>query len=124
MSFADARRTSRRGAFTLTEVLVAVAIVGLVTTGGFRLIGISLRTLSEVRAEQELTSEARKIWLEFLTKEDMPDSGEKDGVKWSVTTDSVPVIDDMELTFRKLAVEYKEREMVLYLPENSKNSEK
>jgi hypothetical protein len=47
----------------------------------------------------------------------MPDSGEKDGVKWKVETDSVPVVDDLELTFRRLTVEYKEREMVLYLPE-------
>jgi prepilin-type N-terminal cleavage/methylation domain-containing protein len=107
----------RREGFTLLEVLVAVAIVGLVTAGGFKLIALSLKTLSEVSLEKELLNEAQKVYLDFLTKEDMPDSGEKDGVKWKVETDSVPVVDDLELTFRRLTVEYKEREMVLYLPE-------
>ncbi|MDR2179872.1 MAG: type II secretion system GspH family protein [Synergistaceae bacterium] len=111
----SARR--RREGFTLLEVLVAVAIVGLVTVGGFKLIALSLRTLSEVRVEKELVNEAQKVYLDFLTKEDMPDSGEKDGVKWKVETDSVPVVDDLELTFRRLTVEYKERELVLYLPQ-------
>jgi prepilin-type N-terminal cleavage/methylation domain-containing protein len=107
----------RREGFTLLEVLVAVAIVGLVTAGGFKLIALSLRTLSEVSLEKELINEAQKVYLDFLTKEDMPDSGEKDGVKWKVETDSVPVVDEVELAFRRLTVEYKEREMVLYLPE-------
>jgi hypothetical protein len=91
--------------------------VGLVTAGGFKLIALSLRTLSEVSLEKELVNEAQKVYLDFLTKEDMPDSGEKDGVQWKVETDSVPVVDELELTFRRLTVEYKEREMILYLPE-------
>ncbi|MDR1979885.1 MAG: prepilin-type N-terminal cleavage/methylation domain-containing protein [Synergistaceae bacterium] len=107
----------RRGGFTLLEVLVAVAVVGLVTAGGFKLIALSLRMLAEVRTEQELVNEAQKVYLDFLTKEDMPDSGEQDGVKWKVETDSVPVVDELELTFQRLTVEYKEREMVLYLPQ-------
>ena len=69
-----------RRAFTLMEVLVAVAIAGLVIAAGFRLIGLSLRSLAEVRLERELAVAARRIWLEFRTKEDMPDKGEKDGV--------------------------------------------
>jgi prepilin-type N-terminal cleavage/methylation domain-containing protein len=107
----------RRDGFTLIEVLVAIAIAGLVTTGGFKLITLSLRTLSEVKIEQELVNEAQKVYLDFLTQEDMPDSGEKDGVKWKVDTDSVPVADGLELTFRRLTVEYRDREMLLYLPD-------
>jgi prepilin-type N-terminal cleavage/methylation domain-containing protein len=107
----------RREGFTLLEVLVAVAIVGLVTAGGFKLIALSLRTLAEVSVERELVNEAQKVYLDFLTKEDMPDGGEKDGVKWKVETDSVPVVDVLELTFRRLTVEYKERAIVLYLPQ-------
>lgn len=103
----------------MIEGLVAVAIAGLVTAGGFRLISMSLHSLGEVEAEQELVNAAQKVHLDFLTKKDMPDSGEKDGVKWRVTTDSVPVVKELELTFRKLSVEYKGREMVLYLPETS-----
>ena len=96
---------------------MAVAIVGLVTAGGFKLISLSLRTLSEVSLEKELVNEAQKVYLDFLTKEDMPARGEKGGVQWKVETDSVHVVDEVELTFRRLTVEYKDREMVLYLPE-------
>ncbi|MDR1379302.1 MAG: prepilin-type N-terminal cleavage/methylation domain-containing protein [Synergistaceae bacterium] len=105
-----------RDGFTLIEVMVAVAIIGLVTAAGFKLLTLSFRTLAEVKMEQELMNEAQKVRLDFLTKEDMSDSGEKDGVKWSVDTDSVPVVDGLELTFRRLTVEYQDRKMVLYLP--------
>lgn len=106
----------RRG-FTLIEVLVAVAIVGLIVTAGFKLTSLSLWYLSGVGEEQELVNAAQKIQLDYLTKDDMSDTGEKDGVKWKTMTDSVPVVGDLELTFRKLIVEYKNREMILYLPE-------
>jgi hypothetical protein len=68
-------------------------------------------------------NEAQRVYLDFLAKKDMPDVGErKDAeeiyvVKWRIDTDSVPVADDLELTFRRLTVEYREREMILYLPE-------
>ena len=103
--------------FTLIEVMVAVAIAGLVIAGGFKLLTVSLRALAEVRLEQELINEAQKVYLDYLTKEDMSDKGEKDGVKWKTETDSAPTIGDLELTFRRLVVEYQEREMILYLPE-------
>ena len=106
-----------RAGFTLVEVMVAVAIIGLVIAGGFKLVTVSLWTLVEVRLEHELTNEAQKVYLDYMTKEDMPDKGEKDGVKWKTEMDSVPTIGDLELRFRRLVVEYQNREMVLYLPE-------
>ena len=98
-------------------------IISLTVVGGFRLIVVSLRGLAEVDIEHELLNEAQIVYLEYMTKEDMSDKGEKkaanetDIVKWKVETDSVPVFDEIELTFRRLTVEYREREMVLYLPE-------
>ena len=109
-----------RRAFTLMEVLVAVAIAGLVIAAGFRLIGLSLRSLAEVRLERELVVAARRIWLEFRTKEDMPDKGEKDGVSWESELDSVPVVGDMELPFRRVRVTLRGRSMVLYLPQQGR----
>ncbi|MCL2011036.1 MAG: prepilin-type N-terminal cleavage/methylation domain-containing protein [Synergistaceae bacterium] len=106
-----------RAGFTLIEVMTAVAIAGLVIAGGFKLVTVSLRTLAEVKFERDLVNEAQKVYLDYLTREDMPDRGEKDGVKWRTETDSAVLAGDMELTFRKLVVEYQDREMTLYLPE-------
>lgn len=103
------------------EVLAAVAVAGLIVTAGFHLTALSLRTLSAVEDERALINEAQKVYVDFLTKKDMPDQGERkdeEGVhviKWSVETDSVPIADGMELTFRRLAVEYRDREMILHL---------
>ncbi|MBR0220192.1 MAG: prepilin-type N-terminal cleavage/methylation domain-containing protein, partial [Synergistaceae bacterium] len=41
-------KTKKYKGFTLMEVLVAVAITGLVVAGGFRLIAMSMRTLAEI----------------------------------------------------------------------------
>lgn len=98
------------------EVLVAVAIAGLVISAGFRLITMSLRSLTEIQGERELTAAAQKLWLRFRTEEDMPDSGKDDGVEWRTERDSVP-IEDYELSFKRLTVKVGERSMVLYLPQ-------
>lgn len=109
---------ARRG-FTLMEVLVAVAIVGMVVAGGFRLITMSLRSLSEIAAERALTAAAQRIWLRFRTEKDMPDSGREEGVEWRTEMDSVPV-EDLELPFRRVTVSVGKRSMVIYLPEGSR----
>ena len=98
------------------EVLVAVAIAGLVVSAGFRLITMSLRSLAEIQGERELTAAAQKLWLRFRTEKDMPDSGREDGVEWRTERGSVP-IGDYELSFKRLTVKVGERSMVLYLPQ-------
>jgi len=102
--------------FTLVEIMVTVAIAGLVLTGGLNLVGVALRALVDVRLEQELVSEAQKVYLEYLTREDMPDRGERDGVRWRAETDTISAFGNYELGFRRLIVEYQDREMILYLP--------
>ena len=112
-------RKPRRG-FTLMEVLVAVAIAGLVVAAGFRLITMSMRSLGDIQAERELTAAARKIWLRFRTEKDMPDSGREDGVEWRTELDSVPVGDgelDFELPFKRVTVTLGTRSMIIYLPQ-------
>ncbi|MDR1741300.1 MAG: type II secretion system GspH family protein [Synergistaceae bacterium] len=113
----------RRG-FTLMEVLVAVVIVGMTAAAGYGLIGVSLRSLAAADVERELVQEAQLVYMDFLTKSDMPDKGEKHDLKetdnmvrWSTDPDSIPVAEGAELTFRTLTVEYRDREMTLYLPD-------
>lgn len=99
------------------EVLIAVAITGLVVTAGFRLIAMSMRSLSEIRDERELTSSAQKLWLRFKTEEDMPDSGKDGEVEWETELDSVPV-EDLELPFKRVKITFRGRSMVIYLPQD------
>jgi len=96
--------------------MVALAIVALVITGGLNLVGVALRTLTEVRLEQELIDEAKIVYLEHTTRDDMPNRGERDGVQWRTETDSIRAFGNSELTFRRLTIEYQDREMILYLP--------
>ena len=87
------------------EVLVSVAVAGLVITAGFRLVAMSYRLLGELRIERELSSAAKEIWLRFRIDEEMPDSGTDDekGISWRTQEVTVPV-DEYELTFKRVTV--------------------
>ena len=100
------------------EVLIAIAIAGLVITGGFRLVAMSYKLMSEIEGERDLLSAAQRIWLRFRTEEDMPDSGRDDehNITWRAENASVPV-DDMELKFKRVTVSTNNRSMIIYVPE-------
>lgn len=105
-----------RRAFTLMEVLVSVAVAGLVITAGFRLIAMSYRLLGEIQYEQELISAANEIWLRFRTDEDIPTSGTNDekGYSWRAEDISVPA-DEYEFKYRKVTVTIRDgRSAVIY----------
>ena len=109
---------NRKG-FTLMEVLVSVAIAGLVITAGFRLIAMSYKLMGEIQAERDLISAAQNIWLRFRVDEDMPDNGtdDKNHITWSSQKVSVPV-DDYELTFKRVTVSTGEgRSTIIYTAE-------
>lgn len=98
-------RKKRRG-FTLLEVLVAVAVAGLVVSAGFRLIAMSYKLMAEVQTERKLIDAAQNIWLRFRIDKDMPDSGTDDdlNVKWSTENLSVQIDEDYDLKFRRVTV--------------------
>ena len=85
----------------------------------YTFITMSLRSLSEIAAERELTAAAQRIWLRFRTEKDMPDSDREKGVEWRMEMDFVPV-EDLELPFRRVTVSMGKRSMVIYLPEASR----
>ena len=103
--------------FTLLEVLVAVAILGLVAAGSLRLMIISSRTLIEVEEARDLLNEARKIQLDFMTNDTKPTSGtENNKYKWDIKEGVWSVLDGQwELKYRKLTVETVNNEIVLYI---------
>jgi len=70
-----------RGAFTLAETLVAVAILGLVAAGSMRLAALSSRALGEVREGRERLTLLRAMWLRAVSGE-LEDRGREDAVSW------------------------------------------
>ena len=70
-----------RGAFTLAETLVAVAILGLVAAGSMRLAALSSRALGEVREGRERLTLLRGMWLRAVSGE-LEDRGREDAVSW------------------------------------------
>jgi prepilin-type N-terminal cleavage/methylation domain-containing protein len=108
---------SKKKGFTLLEVLIAIAILGLVATGSLRLMMISSKSLIEVEATRELLDEARKIQLEFMTNETKPSKGTRDKFKWDTKESSWPVLDGKwELKYKELKIETETNEIVLYMP--------
>ncbi len=70
-----------RGAFTLAETLVAVAILGLVAAGSMRLAALSSRALGEVQEGRERLTLLRGMWLRAVSGE-LEDRGREDAVSW------------------------------------------
>ena len=109
----------KRGGFTLMEVLVSVAIAGLVISAGFRLIAMSYKLMGELQAERELTAAAQNIWLRFRVDEDMPDNGtdDKNNITWRAEKRSITV-DEYELTFKRVTITTEAgRSTVIYVAE-------
>ena len=74
-------RIRTRGAFTLAETLVAVAILGLVAAGSMRLAALSSRALGDVREGRERLTLLRGMWLRAVSGE-LEDRGREDAVSW------------------------------------------
>ena len=108
---------NKKRGFTLMEVLVAVAILGLVATGSLRLMIIASKSLIEVEETRELLNEARIIQLDFMTDKTKPTSGTKGDYKWDIKEGSWPVLDGKwELKYKELKIESKNNDIVLYIP--------
>ena len=101
------------------EVLVSVAIAGLVISAGFRLIAMSYKLLGELQAERELASAAQRIWLRFRVEEDMSDNGTDDenNITWRAENKSITV-EDYELKFKRVTITIADgRSTVIYVAE-------
>ena len=101
------------------EVLVSVAIAGLVISAGFRLVGMSYKLMGELQSERDLISAAQNIWLRFRLDDSMSDSGtdDKNNIKWNAERKSVKVDNDYELKFKRVTVTVGERSTVIYVAE-------
>lgn len=107
----------KRAGFTLIEVLVAVAILGLVAAGALRLMIISTKSLTEVQEAREMLDFARKTQLEFFTDKTKPTSGVDEKFRWNARDSSWPILGDMwEIRYRELTIETDKGSVILYIP--------
>lgn len=113
MSYANKHKKS---GFTLMEVLIAVAITGLVVSAGFRLVAMSLKMMNELEAERKLIAAAQMMWLRFRNEKDMTDSGSDDdnNIRWESQHESIP-IEEWELKYKKVKITLGNRSTFIYV---------
>lgn len=107
---------TRRCAFTLVEVLVAVAILGLVGAGGLRLVVMGQRGLEEVRIQERLLDEAQTLQLQAMAGQ-LPDSGSSGDLEWEISRQDVSLLEGTwNAGYHLLEVRYRGRGILLCLP--------
>ena len=78
----------RRG-FTLVEVMVAVAVLGLVAAGSLRLSALSLRGLRDVRRGREDLALSRSYWI-AADSGALENRGREKDASWEMETFDFP----------------------------------
>ena len=107
---------SNRKGFTLLEVLVAVAVLGLVAAGALRLSVAATRTLAEVKSYSELMDQVQILETDILIGS-RPDNGQSDGLQWESRRYSYPLMGGLwKVDFRQLDVSLNGRTITLYIP--------
>lgn len=71
----------RTAAFTLVEVLVAVAVLGLSAAGSLRLFALSARSLEMVRAGRASMELSRTLWISSITGA-LEEKGRENEYEW------------------------------------------
>lgn len=108
--------SNKKSAFTLMEVLVAVAVLGLVAVGALKLSATATKTLDEVAFQVDFLNRVRLVEMEILSGS-QSDNGENDGLKWRSRSYSYPLMGGLwEVRFRQLEFVLDGRTMTLYLP--------
>ena len=75
------RSGARSGGFTLVEVLVAVAVLGLCATGALRLALLAQRALDEARAQRAFLQQVVAVQIGLRAKS-LPESGTSGDLRW------------------------------------------
>ena len=111
------KRPPRRGpGFTLLEVLVAVAVMGLAGAGALRLILLSERALAEARQQEAFVEEASRLRLDLLYGK-TPENGTSGDLAWETRKQVRPVLEGRwNLGYRVLTVKSGARRIELIIP--------
>jgi prepilin-type N-terminal cleavage/methylation domain-containing protein len=110
------RHASRSRGFTLLEVLVAVAVMGLAGAGALQLIVLSERGLAEARHQRLFVEEVSRLRLDLLYGK-VSDNGTSGDLSWETRSRSQPVLGNQwSVRYRVLSAKSKLRSIELILP--------
>lgn len=110
------RHASRSRGFTLLEVLVAVAVMGLAGAGALQLVVLSERGLAEARHQRLFVEEVSRLRLDLLYGK-VSDSGTSGDLSWETRSRSQPVLGNRwSVRYRVLSAKSKLRSIELILP--------
>ncbi|WP_040382269.1 prepilin-type N-terminal cleavage/methylation domain-containing protein [Dethiosulfovibrio peptidovorans] len=106
----------KKKGFTLLEVIVAVAVLGLVAAGSLKLSITATKALDSVRGESRFLDRIQALEADLLSGK-LSDNGEEDGMEWDTSGYSYPLMDGLwRINYRKLDVELDGRTMSFYIP--------
>ncbi len=115
----EVKRRNLRGAasgFTLVEIMVAVAILALVSVGALRLAALSQRTLDEVQIQRRLLDEARALQV-IQRAGTLPDSGSSGDLSWSLLKEEVEIPHTgLRLPYKRFTVTLSGRTLEIWVP--------
>jgi len=118
----------RTAAFTLVEVMVAVAVLGLCAAGSLRLFALSARSLEAVRSGRERLTLSRTLWIRAVA-DDLEERGRQEEYEWETGRFDFPGQNDVpEGFFCKTLIVYpknstarlqgeKREKIVIYVPD-------
>lgn len=118
----------------MIEVLVAVAIIGLVATASFKLGGLSTQALGYIRKKEAFLDRVSEVQTGFMTGK-LSGSGISGDLSWSIEEKENPIMDEetfghldfnekttvkTDIKWRELSLQEGEQRITLLLPKQEK----
>ena len=118
----------------MIEVLVAVAIIGLVATASFKLGGLSTQALGYIRKKEAFLDRASEVQVGFMTGQ-LSGSGVSGDLNWTIDEKENPMMDEetfgqldfnektmkkVDIKWRELVLQEGDQRITLILPEQEK----
>ena len=111
-----ARKNRTAPGFTLVEIMVAVAILALVSVAALRLAAISQRTLEEVQVQRRLLDETRALQV-IQRAGTLPDSGKSGDLSWNLLQEEMEIPNTgVQIPYKRFTVTLLGRTLELWVP--------
>ncbi len=102
--------------FTLVEIMVAVAILALVSVAALRLAAVSQRTLDEVQIQRRLLDETRALQV-IQRGGTLPDSGSSGDLSWNLLQEELEIPNTgWRVPYHRFSVTLSGRTLEIWVP--------